>query len=174
MCLRKKIHFVDILIDEFCNCLVDNQTNLEVETIYEQIKIDKVLHKKLKSDGWRFNWLKVEAEEIVALKVKGSSEIEGLIAYSKQADYLYVELVESNPKNIGLKGKYHGVGPHLFAIACEKSKKIGFDGVVCFRAKTNLIGHYYETLNAQIYIWPNYLAIYEKDAKILIEKYIKT
>ena len=57
--------------------------------------------------------------------------------------------LESAPHNVGLKGRYLGVGAHLFAIAARISFEKGFDGYISFVAKTGLIEHYSETLLAK-------------------------
>lgn len=63
--------------------------------------------------------------------------------------YTHVDLVESAPSNKGSNGIYQGVGAYLFAIACKLSWDVGNEGFVQFKAKTNLVKHYQETLNAK-------------------------
>ena len=50
--------------------------------------------------------------------------------------------------------------------------KAGFDGVVAFIAKTNLIQHYFVTLGATL-LKNQRMFILEKQAEILINKYFK-
>ena len=68
--------------------------------------------------------------------------------------------------------KYEGIGGNLFAFACKYSQEIGYDGVVAFYAKTNLIDHYSVTLRASLFKNQKML-IFKKDAEFLINKYFK-
>ncbi|PLR80642.1 hypothetical protein CVD25_19005 [Bacillus canaveralius] len=79
--------------------------------------------------------------------IQGDEQIQGLVAYERKEGWIHIHLVESAPWNI--KGKvFLGVGPHLFAIACQKSFELGFEGYVTFIAKTKLLEHYQRTMNA--------------------------
>jgi hypothetical protein len=68
--------------------------------------------------------------------------------------------------------KYVGIGGNFFAFACKYSQEIGFDGVVAFSAKSNLIQHYSVTLGANL-IKNQKMFIHSKQAKFLINKYFK-
>lgn len=57
----------------------------------------------------------------------------------------------------------------MFAIACKLSLDAGCDGYVAFTAKTDLIEHYQETLNAKI-ISGQRMYIDESAAKELMEQ----
>ena len=81
-------------------------------------------------------------------------------------------LIENAPFNIGSNGVYRGVGAHLFAIACKLSWEAGNEGYVQFTAKSNLIQHYIETVNAQLIDGQN-MYIDSYGALNLIKKYFK-
>ena len=146
---------VDIEIDGLTNCLVSRATGEECDTQYRLISktITKADAEKLKAEGWLFDWSIPHSNgyEIYELLIKGSEERQGLIALKHIRDQLYthVDVVESAPKNRGKKDKYQGVGAHLFAIACKLSWDVGNEGFVQFKAKTDLVKHYRETLNAK-------------------------
>ena len=146
---------VDIEIDGLTNCLVNRATGEESDTQYRLISktITKADAEKLKSEGWLFDWSIPHSNgyEIYELLIKGSEERQGLIALKHIRDQLYthVDVVESAPQNRGKKGKYQGVGAHLFAIACKLSWDVGNEGFVQFKAKTDLVEHYRETLKAK-------------------------
>ena len=146
---------VDIEIDGLTNCLVNRITGEECDTQYRLISktITKADAEKLKAEGWLFDWSIPHSNgyEIYELLIKGSDECQGLIALKHIRDQLYthVDVVESAPKNRGKNGKYQGVGAHLFAIACKISWDVGNEGFVQFKAKTDLVEHYRETLNAK-------------------------
>lgn len=146
---------VDIEIDGLTNCLVNRATGEECDTQYRLISktITKGDAEKLKAEGWLFDWSIPHSNgyEIYELLIKGSEERQGLIALKHIRDQLYthIDVVESVPKNRGKNGKYQGVGAHLFAIACKLSWDVGNEGFVQFKAKTDLVKHYRETLNAK-------------------------
>ena len=146
---------VDIEIDGLTNCLVNRTTGEECDTQYRLISktITKADAEKLKAEGWLFDWSIPHSNgyEIYELLIKGSDECQGLIALKHIRDQLYthVDVVESAPKNRGKNGKYQGVGAHLFAIACKLSWDVGNEGFVQFKAKTDLVEHYRETLKAK-------------------------
>jgi hypothetical protein len=81
-------------------------------------------------------------------------------------------VVEKNPNEFGISKKYEGIGGNLFAFACKYSHEIGFDGVVAFYAKTNLIHHYSVTLGA-ILVKNQRMFILSKQSEMLINKYFK-
>lgn len=135
---------IDIDIDEFTNCLIENSTGKEVNTFFETVKIIK------NKDDWSFDWNKAikESYTVQALKVVDSDEIQGLIATKvDQSGGIYVNLVESAIHNRGENRKYSGVGAHLFALACKEAKDNKMD-YIYFDAKTNLIDYYKEKLGA--------------------------
>ena len=58
----------------------------------------------------------------------------------------------------------------MTAYGCKLSKEAGFNGVVAFEPKTALIPHYEKTLGA-VLISERRMAIFEKDAQVLLDKY---
>ena len=48
---------VDILIDEFTDCLVERKTGEQVETVY-QLRLTPIKPKDYK--GWKFDWSRTE------------------------------------------------------------------------------------------------------------------
>ena len=167
---------VDIEIDGLTNCLVNRTTGEECDTQYRLISktITKADAEKLMAEGWLFDWSIPHSNgyEIYELLIKGSEERQGLIALKHIRDQLYthVDVVESAPKNRGKKGKYQGVGAHLFAIACKLSWDVGNEGFVQFKAKTDLVEHYRETLKAKN-IDPQNMYIDSHAALFLIKTY---
>ena len=82
-------------------------------------------------------------------------------------------LLESSPFNIGKNKLYEGVAGNLVAFACKLSFQRGYDGFVAFDAKSKLIKHYEENLNA-IHFKNQRMIIDTSAAKILVTKYFKT
>lgn len=139
---------ISIEIDKFTPCLVEKGSGKIVDTQYSlATKSD------LKISGWNFNWLDKDLKdsEIYKLTLKGDNTVQGLVALNdfKKDNAVYVRLVESAPHNVGKNKKYDGVGGHLFAIAIQKSLRLGYGGFVFMDAKNiDLVKHYQETLGA--------------------------
>jgi hypothetical protein len=130
-----------------------------------------------KKNGWNFDWkseLKNDLNEVYKLTIVHNSDIiQGLLSIKKEADYIYMNLLENAPFNIGNNKLYEGVAGNLVAFACRLSFQYGFEGFVAFTAKTKLIEHYEKTLGA--YHFGGHKMIIPTDSsKILVEKYFKT
>ncbi|MCL2176439.1 MAG: hypothetical protein FWB72_00570 [Firmicutes bacterium] len=164
---------VDIVIDELVPCLTCRDSGKELDTEFEELEDFSTL-KGLKNFG--FEWDKVDSDEfkIRALRVKGQKEIQGLVAYRIDKGGVYVELVESNQKNVKKeKGSYAGVGGHLFAEAVRISfENDNEDGLVYFRSKTSLVKYYEKNLGAELTVPKrNMMEISFESAHKLWEKY---
>ena len=144
---------LDIEIDEFTPCLRDTQTGEIVDTSFSRATVDEITG--LKKKGWAFNWRhpSLKGTEIYKLTLRGSSEIQGLIALEPWArDMAYhISLAESAPQNRGIGKLFEGVGGHLFAIAAKKSYDAGYGGFVFFEAKNiKLVEYYSEKFGAML------------------------
>ena len=166
---------VDIVIDALTESVVEVSSGKIFKTEVTEATIIYLnsIHKK---NGWKFNWKK-EKKEINRLLYKlvlksNTSILLGLISLETKEDHIHIHLVEKNPNEFGISKKYEGIGGNLFAFACKYSQEIGFDGVVAFFAKTNLIHHYSVTLRASLFKNQKML-IFKKDAEFLINKYFK-
>lgn len=162
---------VDILIDELTDCLVERNTNKILATEYRK-RITPITIKEFK--GWKFDWSKTEKKgyNIYELFLKDDDVVQGRISLKIDGGVADVDIVESAPHNYSHKGKYVGVGGHMFAIACQCSLEAGCDGVVAFISKSNLVEHYKIELNA-VEIMPRRMVIFEEAAQILLDKYIR-
>lgn len=141
---------LDITIDEFTPCLEDAQTGKILETSYSLVSKSELRQLK----NWKFDWLADDLKnaDIYKLQIKGDSKIQGLVALTKfeRDKAIYVNIAESAPHNLGKNKQYKGVGGHLFAIAAQISKNLGYGGFVFMDAKNvELVKHYRETLGAQ-------------------------
>jgi len=166
---------VDIEIDVLSESVVEVSTGKVFKTQVSKANTQFIntIHKK---NGWKFNWKK-EEKEINRLIYKlvlesNKSILLGLISLETKEDHVHIHLVEKNPNEFGMSKKYEGIGGNLFAFACKYSQEIGFDGLVAFFAKTNLIHHYSVTLRASLFKNQKML-IFKKDAEFLINKYFK-
>ena len=133
-----------------------------------------------KFEKWKFDWSNSDLDDcsIYALYVKGTKQTQGLIAcreYKNQNNvkgYIEVVLAEANPKNVGLRGRYKGVGAHLFSIASRLSFDLGYDGYVTFVSKTDLIQHYIDELHAEVLFGSN-MQLNSEASRRLLEIYDK-
>lgn len=157
---------LDIAIDKFTPCLENVKTGEFIETTYSLANKSELRQLK----GWNFDWLSNDLKntDIYKLQIKGDSEIQGLIALTKfeRDKAVYVNIAESAPHNLGKDKKYNGVGGHLFAIAAQRSKDLGYGGFVFMDAKNlELVKHYRDTLGAQLLGIPHpYRMFIDEDA----------
>lgn len=171
---------IKLFIDEVTPCLRDSLNDTYVDTVYE--KIDHIssstaLQMK-KYEKWEFDWSDSDLDDctLYALYVKDVRGTQGLIAcreYKNSGNtkgYIEVPMVEANPKNVGSKGRYKGVGAHLFSIACRLSFELGYDGYVTFVSKTDLVQHYIDELHAEI-LFDSNMQLGTEASKRLIEIY---
>lgn len=171
---------IHVLIDEFTPCLKNVQTGELIQTEVIRIRRKSFLKKYNKKNGWYTNWENLADEnEIYALVVEGSVDIQGLVAIARNDDMraLYISWMCASPDNnkqITDHVKYSGVGGHLFAIAAQKSFQFGFDGYMYgFAADQELLEHYVRTFHGEIIaiLHPYQFAIGEQAAKEIMEAY---
>lgn len=169
---RKKINLkpkVGIEIDKFTPCLRDTRTGKLIDTAYKPVTIFEAKAISLKNRGWNFDWSNTTGQ-VYQLTLKGSNVIQGLVSFSAEQGYNWLDLVESAPTNRGNTKRYDGVGPHLFAIAARDSMERGNEGFVSFTPKTNLREYYQKKLGA-ISLSNGNMFLDTDAAKILINRY---
>ena len=118
-------------IDELTSCLKDSITGDIIDTEVIRIRRKSFLNKFNKRTGWYTNWADLVPEnEVYALVIKGTTDIQGMIAVRPEPRMkaLFLTWACSAPQNnkqITEEPKYTGVGGHLFAIGAKKSKDYG-------------------------------------------------
>ncbi|MDD3230354.1 MAG: hypothetical protein PHE09_14215 [Oscillospiraceae bacterium] len=159
---------ISIIIDELTECLVRRCNGETVQTKY--VKIQKLTGKV----KWQFDWgnSKKKGYDIYELYILNSPIPQGRISFREDEGFVDIDIAESAPHNVGHLGEYIGVGGHLFAIACKFSFDKGFNGYVAFTAKTKLVNHYIETLQAQ-QLSDQRMFIDTEAASILVDKYLR-
>lgn len=149
---------ITVLIDEFTPCLKNTQTGEIVETEVVRLRRTSFLSKYNKRTGWYVNWSKFhDGAEIYALVIKGTVDIQGMIALedapqSKAVHILWAVAAPQN--NIYRYGKkqYAGVGGHLFAIAGNRSVRLGYGGLVYGEAMNQeIMNHYIDNYGAEFF-----------------------
>lgn len=173
---------IEIVIDEITPCLKDSTNGAYVDTNYEIIKTisSRTALEMQKYENWKFNWSDPDLQDciIYALYVVGSKVTQGLIACREYKDfgetkgYIEVALAEANPKNVGNDGRYKGVGAHLFSIAGRLSYELGYDGIVTFISKSDLVDHYINTLHAEV-LFDRNMQLTTEASKFLMDIYDK-
>lgn len=172
---RREIE-LDFVVDRLTNSIQNTISGDSFPTEVSQftLKDSKQITKK---NGWNFNWkaeLDNDYNEVYKLFIIGNPEIvQGLLSVRKEADHIFMNLLENAPFNIGHHKLYEGVAGNLVAYACKLSFQQEFEGFVAFTAKTNLIEHYKETLGAHHFAGQR-MFIETHAAKVLVEKYFKT
>jgi hypothetical protein len=105
--------------------------------------------------------------------LNNSTIIHGLICLTDKQDYIFMSLIESTKFNKGSKKLYRGVAANLVAFACKTSFEKGYDGVVSFIAKTQLIEHYKTSLGAKLFGGRSRIFIDTKEAYLIVKQYFK-
>ena len=165
---------LDFEVDKLTNS-IENAISGEVfDTLITLLKITD--SKQIKKAEWVFNWqteLKDKTRQVYKLTtINNPTVIHGFISITDKGDHIFMDLIESAKINKGKNKLYRGVAGNLVAFACKLSFEKGYDGVVSFIAKTQLISHYEQTLGAKLF-GGNRMFIDTKEALILTNKYFK-
>jgi len=108
--------------------------------------------RQIKKTEWVFDWNKqIDAvnRQTCKLVIKDNPNIiQGLISFTDEGDHIYMHLIESAKFNKGKSKLYAGVPGNLVAFVCNVAFDRGYESYVAFDAKTVLIRHYIDTLNA--------------------------
>ena len=146
---------ITLTIDEITPCLKDTRTGELADTEVIRLKRKSFLKKYNEKNGWFVNWSKLlDVAEIYALVLKGTVDIQGLIAISPDSEKkaVYINWMCASPENCPLITKqirYKGIGGHLFSIAIDKSIGYGYGGAVYGRAMNkDILEHYINSFNA--------------------------
>lgn len=113
---------INFTIDDLTPCLKNTTTGEIVETEVIQIKRKSFLSKYNRSTGWIVDWHKfLDENEVYALVIKGTVDIQGLIALrnDKSAKAVYIQWAVASPNNNKWdfdNQEYSGVGDHLLPL----------------------------------------------------------
>ncbi|MDP2059323.1 MAG: hypothetical protein Q8J97_06275 [Flavobacteriaceae bacterium] len=171
----KKIE-LDFVIDKLTNSIQNTISGDSFPTEVGRFTIKDSLQ-TTKKNGWNFNWkaeLNNDLNEVYKLTIVHNSDIiQGLLSIKREADHIFMNLLENAPFNIGKNKLYEGVAGNLVAFACKLSFQYGFEGFVSFTAKTKLIEHYEKTLGAY-HFGGHKMIIPTEPSRLLVQKYFKT
>lgn len=171
---RVEIFQLDFEIDKLTNSIENAQTGEVFDT--DVLVINNLNNKQIKKIEWQFDWLKElkKADRIVykLVTVRNPAIIHGLISITDNNDHILMHLIESAAFNKGKNKVYNGVPGNMVAYACKTSFEKGYDGIVAFVAKTQLIDHYKNSLGAKI-LAGNKMYIDTKEALKIVMQYFK-
>lgn len=163
---------LDFEIDKLTNS-IENAISGEV---FDTAVIKITNPKLIKKAEWAFNWpleIKDKNKTVYGLTTICNPDIiQGIISMTDKGDHIFMDLIESVKFNKGKKKLYKGVAGNLVAFVCKTSFEKGYDGVVSFIAKSQLIDHYVLTLGAKIFSG-NRMFIDTREAYVLTTKYFK-
>jgi hypothetical protein len=166
---------LDFEIDKLTNSIENSLSGEIFETEITQIFLKE--SRQIKKIEWVFNWnaeLKIDSNKVYKLTtLNNSTIIQGLICLNDKQDHIFMPLIESAKFNKGNKKLYKGVAGNLVAFACKTSFENGYDGVVSFIAKSQLIEHYQTSLGAKLFGGGNRMFIDTKEAYALVKQYFK-
>ena len=167
--MRSKV--VNIEIDKLTNSIVNARSGLVFCTEFHSVS-----KKEIKKQDWTFNWnieLNDKNSEVYKITIKENiTIIQGLVSFSYEDQYVFINLVENAKFNKGRDKLFEGVGGNLFAFACLQSFERGFGGFVGFNAKTALIPYYQQKLGAEL-AFGQRMFINNTAALKLIKQYFK-
>jgi hypothetical protein len=131
--------------------------------------------KQIKKADWGFDWgkeFKNPANEIYKLTTTNNpTVIHGLICFTDKHDHIFMPLIESAKFNKGRNKLYKGVAGNLVAFGCKVAFEKGYDGVVSFVAKSQLVEHYHNTLGAKLFGGDNRMFIDTRESYVLVKQY---
>jgi hypothetical protein len=160
-------------VDKITESIENAETGETLDTLVLPVT-EADLKQVTKKNGWLFDWklaYNQTGHQLYKLVAEQEPQtIQGLVSLEEREKHIFMHLIESAPCNIGKGKKYLGVCGKLTAYGCKLSKEYGFDGVIAFDPKTALIPHYQKTLGA-VLISERRMAIFEKDAQVLLDKY---
>ncbi len=166
---------LDFEIDKLTNSIENSLSGEIFETEITQITIKE--NRQIKKSDWVFSWnteLKVVSNNVFKLTtLNNPTIIHGLICLTDKQDHIFMPLIESAKFNKGSKKLYRGVAGNLVAFACKTSFEKGYDGIVSFIAKTQLVKHYETSLGAKLFGGGNRMFIDTKEAHSLVKQYFK-
>jgi hypothetical protein len=162
-------------IDKLTNSIENSISGEVFETEITQINLEE--SRQIKKSDWVFSWtaeLKIDSNKVYKLTtLNNSTVIHGLICLTDKQDHIFMPLIESAKFNKGSKKLYKGIAGNLVAFACKISFEKGYEGVVLFIAKTQLIEHYKTSLGAKLFGRGNRMFIDTKEAYSLVKRYFK-
>ncbi len=165
---------VEIEIDKITNSIELVATGEKFETVVLRILPSEIA--QIKKSHWLFDWkteVMTAQREVFKLVIAEKPKLmQGLVSMEDRGDHIFMHLIESGKMNRGARKQYAGVAGNLFAFACKRSFECGYQGVVSFHSKTQLVSHYETTIGAKRFAG-NRMYLDTPQAKELVRRYFK-
>jgi hypothetical protein len=143
---------IDIEVDDLTSSIIDVKTGEILSTIVVEIApLDNDIDRQQWSFDWAAEFLDRSRSVYKLISTRDPGTIQGLISPVDNNDHIFVNLIESASFNRGNHKEHRGVAGNLFAFACKCSFESGYNGVVAFISKTQLIEHYQENIGAKLF-----------------------
>jgi hypothetical protein len=169
---QRKVTPLDFEIDALTNSITNAISGEVFET--EIVRFTSKDKNQIRKADWVFDWhkeLRNSSRKVYKLAtINNLSIIHGLISLSEEHDHIFMHLIESAKFNKSKNKLYNGVAGNLIAFSCKLSLENGYNGVVVFDAKSQLVKHYQLTLGAKL-LYRNRMYIDTAEAVKLIGKY---
>jgi hypothetical protein len=171
---KKGEFFLEFEIDKITNSI---ENAISGEVFQTEITLLSLIdEKQINKKDWGFDWhseLVDNSKRIYKINtVENPNIIQGLVCLTDKGDHIFMDLIEAAKFNKGHKKLYLGVAGNLVAFVCKYSFELGYDGIVSFIAKTQLIEHYQISLGAKLF-GRNRMFIDKKESLFLVKKYFK-
>jgi hypothetical protein len=168
----RRIRTVSVRIDKLTTSIENTLSGEIFQTQVIPASQDDMV--SLLDENWLFDWRtefrSMEGKVYKLTTRENPSIIHGLIHTSDRSDHVFINLVESAQVNVGKNKMYAGVAGNLIAFACKQSFESGYNGIVSFTAKTQLMAHYEKELGAKRFSY-NQMFIETADARSLVARY---
>lgn len=173
--MQHRDYTLGVFIDKLTNSIERAATGERLET--DVVQLTSTDQRQIKKKDVGFDW-KTELQQadrtVYKLVLRDDANlIQGLLSVTDNRDHVFVNIIESAKHNRGKQKLYVGVAGNLFAFACHLSKELGYDGFVCFDAKTALIKHYEQSLGAKV-LFGYRMVIETPAAERLINQYFNS
>jgi hypothetical protein len=139
---KNKMIQLDFVIDKLTDSIQNTISGDSFQTEISRLTRADLKNVTAKS-GWNFNWkkeLENNKREVFKLTITNNPNIiQGLLSFTIKPDYLYMDLLESAPFNLGHKKLYEGVPGNLVAYACKVFFKTALKASFLLQLKPNLL-----------------------------------
>lgn len=149
-------------IDELTPCLKHIESGEIYDTEMIRLRRKSFLSKFNSKTGWYCNWSEFcDTVEIYALVLKGTFDIQGLIAIEdvKESNATHIVWACTSPENNRFEygtQRFKGVGGHLLAFAGKKSMDYGHNGYIYAEAMNKeLLSYYINEFGASYFPYGN-------------------
>jgi hypothetical protein len=147
--------------------LINKYTNKKNTPVFRRVKRIGDMH------DFSFNWkeeINNSRAEVWRLSVASNKHTIAYISMTFDSNFVQINLIEREKAD--QTSLFTNIGATLISFACLRSVEAGFDGVVVFSAKNQLMDWYHHKIHAQRIGNSNRMVIFEQQAAVLINTYL--